>query len=76
MSKSSKKDAGDTCLRAYISEVQSKACQLRGLMQAIVLLENTSGCDSAKSALIMLGEDLSAEINIAPETVSLPEVAS
>lgn len=50
-------------LAAHLSDMQTLACRLSGLLKALAYLENDDACREARSSLIYIAEDLATRLN-------------
>jgi hypothetical protein len=63
-------------LRKHMYDVQSKACRLSGVLNAIAYLENDDACEDGQAALIFLAEEMAQEVFTDLDSVNLPEATS
>ena len=60
-------------LAEYLSDLQSRATRLHGIVAAAAFLENAGACKDGRAALVFLAEELAAEINNALDSVNIPK---
>lgn len=63
----------DSALHEHISNQQTQALRLCGLLEAIATLDNQSLAPDAVSALIQIAVDMAEELNRNLDSVALPK---
>ena len=64
-----------TALHAYIQGQQDVACNLRGVLEAMAILDNEGCAPSAVTSLINVAVNLAEALAEGLDSVRLPEVA-
>lgn len=62
----------ETILRSYLRDQQSRACNLEGLLDALLELNVQDVEPGGQTAIITVARDLAAKLNAALDSVSLP----
>lgn len=59
-------------LPAYLTDMQSRALRLAGVVRAIAFITNEGRCDEGRIALTYLAEELADDLNQALDAINIP----